>query len=708
MKSIKRLFQKDKIGFVRGTFALGIILLLIAMLFLWILGNRVSRGAEERAADAARQVAQQFQMLIEDGFRQMNVVSEEIDGTSDNALEQIRNMVRYGVFSDAMIVSDGVEYHMDGTKSEVEQTPRSIHYHTDGIEGKIIGCEDETVQLRVSVGESAELAAWIDPDRLDWILESAYAEDYGYAIFNSSTGAYLVNKSNYEGGGYYDALLKLNVDGDTEKLLHAQVAQTHVHSAKDGGSEYIAQTKTEIYPWSIALFIPGELLMQNENTVGLTNMLFVAAILVLIVALAVYIVFIMRRMRKESDVQLRKSRIADKMLALAAEDSKSRLYIYQRKQDKIFAFYDGLHCEGEDEAAPKNIAELGVRCGLSETDTEQLRERLRELKPGERCKLNLRCSVQDSKHLLRFVLNSTDEDGDLVLGAMRDCTVEQQTRIRFSDERNFRKAILPKTICIWQINFGRGRWMLTDCRADVDAKKYGVQLNEWRDYEGDLNGLARDHIHPADYSDYSAKMNVESILDAYTRGKFEQVMEYRLRSLGDQYQWHRQVLRVFKEPDSGEIVANLYLLNVDAEKNAEIERKQRTLILQQTLTALGGIYYGLYYVNLDSDLCYAARTHGGELITQLSMPFKATFVDYIAKNVHPEDRERINKLLDPYNIRRSIREGCHFARCEYRRFVGDSCEWSEIIVQAARFENATVREVVIALRDINGEKQQNT
>ena len=551
MKSIKRLFQKDKIGFVRGTFALGIILLLIAMLFLWILGNRDSRGAEERAADAARQVAQQFQMLIEDGFRQMNVVSEEIDGASDSALEHIRNMVRYGVFSDAMIVSDGVEYHMDGTKSEVEQTPRSIHYHTDGIEGKIIGCEDETVQLRVSVGESAELAAWIDPDRLDWILESAYAEDYGYAIFNSSTGAYLVNKSNYEGGGYYDALLKLNVDGDTEKLLHAQVAQTHVHSAKDGGSEYIAQTKTEIYPWSIALFIPGELLMQNENTVGLTNMLFVAAILVLIVALAVYIVFIMRRMRKESDVQLRKSRIADKMLALAAEDSKSRLYIYQRKQDKIFAFYDGLHCEGEDEAAPKNIAELGVRCGLSETDTEQLRERLRELKPGERCKLNLRCSVQDSKHLLRFVLNSTDEDGDLVLGAMRDCTVEQQTRIRFSDERNFRKAILPKTICIWQINFGRGRWMLTDCRADVDAKKYGVQLNEWRDYEGDLNGLARDHIHPADYSDYSAKMNVESILDAYTRGKFEQVMEYRLRSLGDQYQWHRQVLRVFKEPDSG-------------------------------------------------------------------------------------------------------------------------------------------------------------
>ena len=706
MKSIKRLVQKDRYGFVRGTIALCFILLLIAMLFSWVLVDRDSRGAEERAADAARQVAQQFQMLIEDGFRQMNVVSEEIGETSEDALEQIANMVRYGVFSDAMIVSDGVEYHMDGTQSKVDELPRSTHYHTDGIEGKIIGSEDETVQLRVSVGESAELAAWLDPVRLDWILKGAYIDDYGYAIFNSTTGAYLVNKSKYAGGGYYDALLKLNADGSTEKLLHSQVSQTHVRSAKDGGSEYIAQTSTDIYPWSIALFIPGELLMQNENALGLANVLFVVAILALILALAVYVVVIMRSMRQESSLQLRKSRISEKMLVLAAEDSKSRLYLYQRKQDKILAYYDGLKYEGEDEAteAPKNISELGLRCGLSEADTEQLRERLRELKPGERCNLNLLCNVQDSKHLLRFTLNA-EEDGNLVLGTMRDCTVEQQTRIRYSDERNYRRAILPKTSCIWQINFGRGRWKLTDCRPDVEVRRAGVVLNEWRDYEGDMNGLARDYVHADDYAEYLAKMNAESILDAYTRGKFEQVMEYRVLDFDGQYQWYRHVLRVFKNPDSGEIIANMYLLNIDAEKNAEIERTQRTRILHKTLTALGGIYYGLYYVNLDEDLCYVARTHGGELITQLSTPFKATFANYIQQNVVSEDREKLSKLIDPYYIRRNIREGCHFTRCEYRRCVGDGVKWSEVIVQAARFENATVREVVIALRDINSEKQ---
>ena len=709
MKSIKRLFQKDRFGFVRGTIALGFIFLLIAMLFPWILVNRDSRGAEERAADAARQVAQQFQILIEDGFRQMNVVSEEISQASEDALDQIANMVRYGVFNDAMIVSDGVEYRMDGTVAEVEQAPHYIRYHTDEVEGKIIRCEDDTVQLRVSIGESAELAACLDPDRLDWIMESAYAEDYGYAIYNSTTGAYLINRSSYEGGGYYDALLKLNSDGSMEKLLNAQMAETHVHSSRDGGSEYIAQTNTAIYPLSIALFIPGELLMQNEKSIGLTTVLFIVAILVLILALAVYVVVIMRSMRQENSLQRRRSRISEKMLVLAAEDSKSRLYLYQRRQDKVLAYYDGLRYEGESEetAAPRNISELGVRCGLSESDIEQLQERVRELKPGERCNLNLLCSVQDSKHLLRFTLNSDEENGDLVLGAMRDCTMEQQMKIRFSDERNYRKAILPKTTTVWQINFGRDRWKLTDCRPGVEVGRAGIKLNEWRDYEGDLNGLAREYVHPEDYADYTAKMNAEAILDAYTRGKFEQVMECRLLGFDGQYQWHRQVLRVFKHPDSGEIIANLYLLNVDAEKNAEIERTQRSRILQQTLTALGGIYYGLYYVNLDDDLCYAARTHGGEMITQLSTPFKETFAKYIQRNVVPEDREKLSKLLDPYYIRKNIREGCHFVRCEYRRIVGDGYEWSAVIVQAARFENATVREVVVALRDINGEKQND-
>ena len=131
--------------------------------------------------------------------------------------------------------------------------------------------------------------------------------------------------------------------------------------------------------------------------------------------------------------------------------------------------------------------------------------------------------------------------------------------------------------------------------------------------------------------------------------------------------------------------------------------------VEDTITRICSAY-GCDEINvftITSSIVVTVRSPGGEMITQLSMPFRATFAKYIQQNVVPEDREKLNKLLDPYYIRKNIREGSHFVRCEYRRIVGDSYEWSAVIVQAARFENATVREVVLALRDINGEKQQN-
>ncbi len=706
MKRIKCLYRRDRSGLVRGTLALGVTLVLIVLLLLWALNGRNSTRVEERAADAARQVAQQFQLLVEDGFRQMNVVSGEISGDDAGNLVLISNMVRYGVFSDAMLISDGVEQHLDGTKAQAAAPATYIHYHTEALEGKIIGETDGTMQLRVSAGEGVELAAWLDSDRLDKILGSAFEQEYGYVIFNATTGAYLINRGPYAGGGYYDALLRLNARGGTEKLLSAEVAQAHIRNGAESGIDmYIAQTDTAIHPWSIALFIPEDVLTREADAPRPLVLVSIVSALLLVSALTVNATFLARRLKAETSDQQRKAHISEKLLALSARDAKAMLYIYQRKEDRIRTYYDGLMLDGSGSAAPKTLLELAESCSVAASDVEQLRERAWDLKPGERCDLNLICTAQGSKHLLRFALSCPEDEGELILGTVRDFTVEQQAKIRFGEESNFRKLILPKTISIWQFNLSRGRWKLTDCRPDVNLNRIGIVLDEWRDYETDINAFVRNYLYPKDYQEYVSNMNPEEILDMYRKGKAEQILEYRIRSdKDDSYAWHRHVLRVFKDPESGDVLASMYVLNVDAEKNAEIERKARTRILQQTLTALGGIYDGLYYVDLDGDLCYAARTHGNELITQLSMPFKSTFADYIAQNVHPDDQEALRKLLDPYIIRKSIREGSHFLRCEYRRGIGDGYEWSAAIVQAARFENGTVREVVIALRNINAEK----
>jgi len=138
-----------------------------------------------------------------------------------------------------------------------------------------------------------------------------------------------------------------------------------------------------------------------------------------------------------------------------------------------------------------------------------------------------------------------------------------------------------------------------------------------------------------------------------------------------------------------------------------MERRERQRIHQQTLTAIGGIYYGLYYIELDNDLCFTAKSHAGELGSDICGPFRTAFAGYIDQYVHEEDRETLRRMIDPYLLRREVREENQFQRCEFRRRVGENYKWSAAIIQAARFENAQVRDVVLAFEDISDVKTEN-
>ena len=126
-------------------------------------------------------------------------------------------------------------------------------------------------------------------------------------------------------------------------------------------------------------------------------------------------------------------------------------------------------------------------------------------------------------------------------------------------------------------------------------------------------------------------------------------------------------------------------------------------VFQNTLRALSGIYYALYYVDLDNDLCYAAKSHDGEVVTQLCTPYRETFDKYMDV-VHPDDRDDVRNMLDAFNLRRMLPEGSHFQRKEYRRMSGDGYRWAAIIIQPARYENGRIKDVVVALRTLVGSR----
>ena len=690
MKTKKQNSNMNRRAVLRCLLLLLLVAAIAALQFFLIRGGDTT-AAEERAAAAARQVSTLLQQEIEGGLRQLNVAAAAISGDAASKDALLDSAAAHGSFERVELMDAGAS------------AASYIRYEFDGVASKIIMEDDGAIQLRVPAGKDAELAGWLDSDEVRNILCSAYPEDYVYAVYNAATGAYLLTNAAFPDAGYYDTLHALNDGGRTGKLMLAQLGQAHIGG--DAGF-YIAQQPSGIDPWGIALFIPEEIIGFDPANSSLTLALAIACAVLQLVLLVLMAVYAVRSVRSERRRRVTQEQVSACMLNQATEDAQIGIYIYRRSGDGYSASFDGLHfaSEADDAPVPESFSAFALAYGMEEDDAESLYDRLREIKSGERYEMSLNCAAHDRERVLRFELRCPACDSDCVIISVRDATLEAERADNIVEEERFRRLMLPKCSAVWQVNVSRNRWYLTDGKPGHGIRHLAVGVNSWRDYSNDLNGALREYIHPKDYPKCVETMGIAGLTAMTRAGRTQATLEYRAR-MGDEYQWHRLLVRIFRSMDNGDLLANLYVLNVDAEKNAELERQERARILQQTLTALGGIYYGLYYVELDSDMCYTAKSHGGGPSSQLSQSFKAAFSTYIDQNVHPEDQEAMRRILEPYNLRKSMTEASHLVRFEYRRRIGDHFEPAAIVIQAARFENGTIRDIVLAMRKYGSEKK---
>ena len=702
MKRIKKLIGRDKYGILRGGLGLGLLLALSAFLLLQGVAFYGAAFEVERTADAANRVAAQLEQLMDGAFDRLCATADLM--AREAAQEQIllENLLNHGPFTDAGVVQAGELRHADGSASPVQEGASYGHYDATNHSQRIIAQTDGMIQLRVSLENNGELVAWIDPKRVDAALQSGFNGAYGYAIYNSATGAYLLNNTPFSDESYYDTLLSLNENGDAEALLSRGSAQTHIKTSADGDC-YIAQRQTDILPWSIVLVVPEKLVKSQSPVAQAMPAATIVIAVVLILVLGIHTAFALYRTRQANRNTKRALEVDERALSTAAGEARATLCIYQRGSDSPMPCYDGLGLIGgpSDGAKLATFREIEAACRLTEEDVEQLRERMRELAVGATAELTLRSLAKArEEHLLRFVLSAPWDDRNTIIISIRDYTFQVLSQNQAEEELKYRCAVEPRTESIWEINVSRDCWRLVHVRHRDSLKALGIVKGAWREYTADLNGALRDYVMPEDYDAYVDSVGIAGITALYRSGKIQNARDYRVR-IGEDFVWHRMTLRICINPETGDILANIYVFNVDAEKNAELERGERKRILHQTLTALGSLYYGLYYVDLEKDLCYAAKAHGGELVTQLCAPYKVTFDGYIDSIVHPEDREKLRVLLSAYTLHRSMVEGSHYQRCEYRRRTDDGYCRAEMIVQPARFENGVVREVVLAMSNID-------
>jgi len=397
--------------------------------------------------------------------------------------------------------------------------------------------------------------------------------------------------------------------------------------------------------------------------------------------------------------------MSDRMLEISAQDARITILVFGYGRDAVYACHDGLGLTTASKPI-RSIADLECACSMEDGEMDRVYDCLNELKADKTAELTVRCyTANREERSLRISFHQACGDKRNIICSICDCTGAQAEEYRVEMERSFMANARRKASSIWQINVSRNRWCPLHLSESDPLSRIFEKPDLWRDYSSDLSGKLNEYVHPLDYDDCAENMSIPGIASAFRSGSTERTWEYRICRHGEEkYEWHRLNLRIWLDTKTNDILANLYIYNVDAKKNAELERGEHKRVLQQTLMAVSGLYSGLYYVDLESDRCYTARALGGDLTEKFMLPYKRTMEKYAANSVHPDDREKVIQMLSTYALRRNMTEGSHFQQCEYRRKMGDDAYGRALlIVQPARFENGSVKEVAIAFRYIEGE-----
>lgn len=685
LNKFKRKLHKDRYGIVRGSVALCLLIAFCLGLFISVQLNNNISAEKNHAALAAQQVTASFETMIDEAVRSLQSYSAMLSDAKVSSEAVLDAVLDYGNFCDAEVLT-----------SESADSNDDIRIRQDG----------DRLRLSCGLQNGQRLVAWIHADAVSEILTNAFPEDYGFLVYNAQNGSFFINNTDFDAAGYYDVLLNLNENGDLEALLESSDGEALVQQNlfQLEGGYYIAQQSTNVSPWSIALVIP-EKLLHNEAWNGRQMLFFAVAAEVLIMLFLIgHTLFVLHRIQCANRNTARALSVSEHMTNVIASDAQITTFIYHRNDDRILCWYDGIDLLQGDTSHDAGISSLAKYCKLADGETEHIYDALADLRQKDYAEVQLHgfSDVHDER-LWQLSMHALNDNMGIVLCSIQDCTRLLLAQDRMEQEQLFRAGIQKKASSIWTINVSRNRWSVEYYKRDWLPRALNMADDGWNDYSADLNGGLHDFLHPTDLDSYMDNMSLSNLMDAFRSGCNELVQDYRIRCGNNRtFEWHRMQIRIWQDAKTGDVIASLYVFNVDAKKNAELERGERKKMLQQTLTALGGIYQGLYYVDIDNDLAYTARSMGGDVVDRLCMPYKSWIEQYIAESVHPQNQEELRQLLDTYMIRKTLTEGTHLQLRRYKRRInGDVYADAEIIIQPARFENGTVKEIVIAIRYMN-------
>ncbi len=259
----------------------------------------------------------------------------------------------------------------------------------------------------------------------------------------------------------------------------------------------------------------------------------------------------------------------------------------------------------------------------------------------------------------------------------------------------YKNALSRMYVLAIMIDIETNQYQCLHCDKNMKIKVGPGKLNRFFDY-------MKRYIYEEDYEKFQSL-----IYDSNKKTRGFNECEYRAESEDGMVHFMSAYVTYIRVPEGYKLL--LLVRNIDewvASRERWYSLNEEYDVARNMLYALGSTYYGIYYFDLNTKKLIPTR-QSKDLV-----PFflNAQNIDnimkkYIPNKVHPDDRSKVKRMVDPEFLEKELKSQNDRLFCEFLRLFDTGYRWVRMDIQAIKFSGKKVIGVVLAFKDIHEERQ---
>lgn len=198
---------------------------------------------------------------------------------------------------------------------------------------------------------------------------------------------------------------------------------------------------------------------------------------------------------------------------------------------------------------------------------------------------------------------------------------------------------------------------------DPDIESMFAIMKKHEDFLAGFTECVQTFVHPDDVQNVLTVVRTDNIKEILTHNKSATFHYRRLYADGD-YQYYKIVISKLEdihEPPRRIIVAGV---DIDNEARAELFRREQDKRFATGIDALSREYVSVYYINMDTGESHPYKVDNRMISLFGEQLFRGDYdvatQGFLEKEVHPDERERMAKVLLKENIREKFKKQASF------------------------------------------------